>query len=114
MALGQSRMAQNRLDEAIADFQRAYDPADQPGEERARLDAMLLTGQAYLRKGADGYAEHEFNRMHSAQSWPERKVPFEAKQLHRETGGVYLCEGRDGKSQAAVHVQRAKRRQGPG
>ena len=100
VALGKSRLAQNRFEEAIRDFQRAYDPKASKGEDRDRLDAMLLAGQTYLRKGRDASAEEELNRMHTAQSWPELKIPFPAKLMHREAGGVYLCEGRETKARA--------------
>ena len=95
LALGKTRLAQNRIEEAVQDFQRAYDPEALGGNSRDRLDAMLLAGQAYLRKGRDVSADHELNRIHLAQSWPGHELPFEPKQLHRESGGVYLCEGRE-------------------
>jgi two-component system chemotaxis response regulator CheY len=95
LALGKTRLAQKRSEEAIADFRQAYDPKSVGGSQRDRLDAMLLAGQTFLRKGRDIDADYEFRRMHLPHSWPQETIPFESKQLYREAGGVYLCEGRE-------------------
>jgi tetratricopeptide (TPR) repeat protein len=93
--LGRSRFAQDKYDEAISVLKRASSPRARGGMDRDRLEAMLLTGQSYLRLDRDELAQKEFDSIHLPESWPRMELPFEPKELHREVGGVYLEEGRE-------------------
>jgi tetratricopeptide (TPR) repeat protein len=104
LSVGKCCFKQGKFDESIEALQRAISRSG-PEQTEARLEASLLQGRGYMRRGDPEEAKKIFRRLLDPRRWPAKVLPQAQHLIHREIGKAYLKEG--DAYEASIHFKQS-------